>query len=225
MYDDPISVFQAAADALHRGDWPAVAELCDPVSLIAFRHGVINSVTPREPPPDMTIEDVREFMPDAPLEVLEYMAEMGSQLAGGRSQLELQLYEVDSIEAVHRMSPREVMVSSLKRSANPLHLVDDVDARLAMSDNSARSEAIGVVGEGERVANVVYHVVVEGQSSTFVQRPDWFYELTPEEQERARHSDLQASLYVTTCLRQPDGSWRVVADQLPMLGRLMFDSD
>jgi hypothetical protein len=182
MYRDPISVFAAAAEALELGDWFRAADLCDPVSLLAFRHVMINSVTPPDIPVQLTIDDIRIIMPDAPIAVLEYMASANPQ---EHSQLELQLFEVESVEMVHRMSPREVLASALKRQANPLHLMDDFDARLAIRGSMARSLAIGAVMEGEGVAHVLYRVVPREEIAAF-QPAGWFYELTTEEQERAR---------------------------------------
>ena len=69
---DPLALFDAALNALNAEDWRGAAQLCDPVSLRAFKRQLLERFTPDRPPRELTIEDLLRHTPDKPRQVAEY---------------------------------------------------------------------------------------------------------------------------------------------------------
>src|SRR5437588_11833990 len=92
---DPLVLFDATLNALNAEDWRGAAQLCDPVSLRAFKRQLLERFAPDKPLRDLTIEDLLRHTPDKPRQVAEYELAQHRRRAYQRRRIE------EALSAVH----------------------------------------------------------------------------------------------------------------------------
>lgn len=223
MHQDPLSLFHAITDALQRRDWQAVALLCDPASLVAFKRRLLEQYAPTEPAPLMTVEEWLRYQPDTPREVAEYQV---AQMNKGRDPA-TRLQEIPgirSVEALKALSPPEVFAAWLD-SRHPESQFDRLRELGQISDTVAdemgeairrelrpRYVPLAAVPDGGKLT----HIVVREERTSTPESMDgeeraWFDRLSAAEQELTRDLAECGDPQLTTCRRQPDGEWRMLA--------------
>ena len=236
---DPAGAFRGTMHALAREDWMAAAAYFDPASLAAFRRRLLERFAPAEAPPPFTVEAYLRQQPDAPRAVAEYhVAQYERHAADRATHLGRELPGVDSLEALRALGPAEAFArwlegqsprheflrmaeaSGVPRAAAERQLATKVDP----GASAARFEALGSLPDGDRVAHVVYRPAYRraegpgaplsaGARAMLAEAEARLARLNPEEQALERDLRERRGAEVATCRRQPDGSWRLIADE------------
>lgn len=214
----PLDVVRAVVDALNQEDWVAAARLCDPASLSVFKRQLLARVDPaREMVQIMTVEQAMRAYPDMPREAAEYQIAMSRRHFNAQSILGDEVPGVTSVEELQNMTPEQVfaihlsantLAHQLERARRHGHIPPEVEVQVRTVELPKASYLLlGSVEDGERVAHVVYRrewpQADEGADEAMA-------DLTPAERQfglDARRGNAE----ITTCRRQPDGTWRVIA--------------
>lgn len=220
--ESPVSVFNAAAHAIQRRDWRAVAALCDPVSLIAFKRELLASIAPLHPRPRLTVDDLMRNDPDMPREAAEYHLAQQWKFSDQANRLGNEL-GVETIEQAEGMSPEDVFVAWLDAHSFERQLERQIAQGLLPPETANLTEpfpeflpvAFDAVIE-ESLAYVLYRRVgpdTPGGDSGDAD-PEW-QELRAQlsEDEKQLQLDLANRPSWATCRRQPSGEWRLIATQ------------
>lgn len=195
MHTDPIALFYAAADAVDRQDWRAVAALCDPSSLSEFRDELVALVTPRETPEgSFRAIDLMRTDPSMPRAVAEWQAQRVRQHQDPGRRLHEELPGVESREQLGTISPAEAFAAWLDGRAFG-NMVERAWERRQIT--RAAIDQI-LAGERTRVVYVALGWVPDGEAIRYV-----IY------RQEAPGSRPQAEMV----RRQPDGGWLFVASR------------
>ena len=225
-YPDPLAVFRAAVEALKNGRWQALAGMCDPASLQSFKRQVLEGYTPIQPQRVMTVEEYLRHSPETPRVVAEYYVAQYAKQFDPAPRLKREFPRVDGVEALRALSPAEVFARWLEgRSVGhqlSLQAEEGVMPASAVPEIMASMlelydfEALGAVPDGDRVAHVVYRrafharETATGDDDTEYRR--WMERLSAEERELSRDLGEHGDAMIAATRRQPDGSWRLLAD-------------
>lgn len=224
-FDDPLALFHAAVAAIRAEDWRAAAACCDPVSLRAFARETREGFAPTREMPPLTVEQLMRDAPDLPRAVAEYQVAQHERYGGHAARLRHDFPGVASVEALLALDDDALFAAYLAGRSFRGQLRRLVEDGRADADLVAETLAgpppigyldyvpVGWLPDGERVAHVVYHHgggTPPGQWTGAAAR--WFAERTPEEQALTRDITGRGHPFVATCRRQPDGSWRLLAD-------------
>jgi hypothetical protein len=223
-FADPLDLFRAAVSALNREDWRGVAALCDPASLSAFRRRMIEQLAPSRPIRTITVEEYMRHSPDMPREVAEYSVAQIQKHADPERRLKDELPGVASVAELRSLDPITVFAKwlegrSVRRQIERL-VAEGRASRAAAAAAIARFAegaqypyvALGAVPDGDRVVHIVYRHDVGRQESPSPDARRWLESLPPEEQELVRDIDVSGPPWIAACRRQPDATWRLVAD-------------
>jgi hypothetical protein len=226
----PVEVVNAAFTALNCEDWAGLADLCDPVSLRAFKREVLDGFPEDEDGLWIDIDDLMEREPDMPREVAEYQLGRMNRYMDPMYRLRSQVYAVRSIAELRDMEPGRVFARWLQ-ARSPEHFPHDDEAEqpwelpelesLGKPTRAYRYTALGSVPDSAEIAYVVYrqsrspHDIYPGVMD------EWEQSVPADEAELARVTHFLHAPQVATCRKQADGSWRLVADsQLLLVGTL-----
>jgi len=220
----PKAVFDAAVDALQREDWAAVAALCDPASLMAFKRQVLDRVDSQRPGSELTAERLMQLQPGMPREVAEYEVAAHRQASDPSSVLRVEAPGVLDVDELRAMDPTAVFAAHLsaasraqqiERALRGTPIPPEVVEQVRNAPRPGfRQRFLGVVEDGGRMAYVVYR-----------QEPDRLADQNSDPDtdavlavhtvdERALVADLARGYpELATCRRQRDGTWRLVASR------------
>ena len=215
---DPLALFDAALTALNAEDWRAAAELCDTVSLRAFRRQLLEQFASDKPRRELTVEDFLLHSPGKPRQVAEYELAQHRRRADPRRRLHEELPGVASVDDLRQLDPVEVFARwldgrSIRRQV--ARLVADARIPQPVDDAAQRPHQqayipLGVVRDGARLAHVIYRHHFSLAESP--ERASWLAKRPPDEQELARDMWGHRHPSVITCRRQSDDTWRFIAD-------------
>lgn len=168
--------------------------------------------------------------PDMPREVAEYQYAQYRAATDPQERLREEVPSVQDVAQLQRMDPAEVFAVWLE-GRTPARVVERLvqAGRIGTATASRMLEQpfpaldyhpIGVVYDGEQVAHVLYHHTssMDDERDEAIER--WIARLPQEEQALARDLANREHPSVTTCRRQPDGTWRLIAGH----GFLTLDS-
>lgn len=199
---DPVKLFRAAVVALNEERWLDVARLCDPVSLQEFKHSALAQF---DVPANhvWTVEDFLRHSPDMPREVAEYQLTQIQQQVHPDRRFARDFPSLSGIEELSSLAPEQVFASWLEgRSVKTQFETMVREGRISNAALEAHRESmasmkhdlapIGWVQDGEDIVHVLYR---------------WGAEDSGEIPAMARAFPL-----VTSCIRQSDRSWRLIAD-------------
>src|SRR2546421_10802375 len=156
---DPLVLFDATLNALNAEDWRGAAQLCDPVSLRAFKRHLLEQFAPEKPARELTIEDFLRHTPDKPRQVAEYELAQHRRRVDLRRRLEEELPGVSSVDDLQQLDPAEAFARWLDgRSVRRQVERQIADARIphamdgaALRRYRAAYTPLGVVFEGPRL--------------------------------------------------------------------------
>ena len=216
---EPLALFDAALNALNAEDWRGAAQLCDPVSLRAFKRQLLERFTPDRPPRELTIEDLLRHTPDKPRQVAEYELAQHRRRADPRRRIEEELPGVPSVDDLQQLDAVEVFARWLDgRSVRRQVERQVADARIPRAVDGAVLRqyhpayiALGVVLDGTRLAHVIYRHNFVSMADT-PEGAKWLAKRPPDEQELALEVRGHQHPNVVTCRRQSDETWRFIAD-------------
>lgn len=221
-YVEPLDLFRAAVAAVNAEDWAAAAALCDPVSLRAFHRQLLAQFAPPEPRWQLTVEEYLRHSPEMPRDVAEYMVAQHRKHADPAERLRRELPGVPAVDALSALRPEQAFAAwldgrSIRRQVEQLAADRRITRRAADLHATAPTEhyryiALGAVLDGERVAHVLFRDAFEPDQPWSADAARWLADQPADEQDLARELRGRGHPQVATCRRQPDGSWRLIAD-------------
>jgi hypothetical protein len=211
---------RAAIEIVNRSDWYAAAELCDPVSLSAFRRQMLQQFEPTAPRFEITVEQHLRHSPEMPRAVAEFYVEQHRARMDPATRLRYELPGIPDVDALRLMSAEEIFAAWLD-GRSPRRQIERLVSEGQISPASAtRSHelasmvhpyvAIGIVQDGDDVAHVLYRYDVDAVHSS-ADAEEWLAKLPKDEQTLALELSGRLHPQVTTCRRQQDGTWRLLA--------------
>ena len=218
----PIALFDAAIAALNAEDWSTAAELCDPVSLRAFRRRLVERCTPQ--PQSYTIDQLLEVFPGMQSDLDWYgVDEVGSD-ADPMARVRDELPSVASLDAFHELSPVATYTAwleghsarrQIQRLVESGHLSATAAADTAWRPaEEVRYIALGAIHDGERIAHVLYRHDIDDSGDWVECFTGMMTDLPADERELAAELSARGHPYVATCRRQADGRWALIADHM-----------
>lgn len=213
--DDPVALVRAAVAAINASDWTGAVSLCDPISLRAFHRELCALYGPPDPRYLIDADEILKRQPEMPRDAAAYQATAANRYALERLQrLPVELPGFDSVEAVQRAAPAQVYAAWLE-GRSPFAMVEQWirDGRIAADVRDAarlslagflQTTPIGAVLDGDRVAHVLYRHRGDPGHPEVAHLPE-------DEQAYAREIWARHHPRVSTCRRQDDGSWRLLA--------------
>jgi hypothetical protein len=227
---DPVQLFQTVVDRMNAEDWEGVAGLCDPVSLVSFRRGMLQQYT-RSEPMATTVEQFMKMSPDMPREVAEYNVKRMQQSTDPEQSLHRDFPNVASAAALRALEPAGFFAEWLF-GRSPQRQLREQARRGAISKAKADAlfsrplqqfqyETVGAVADGDRIAHVLYRLKMTPPAGA--QADDWLAEVPAEERDFVRETATRGHPHLFLCRKQPDGGWLAVAD-LQFIGTGMYVS-
>ena len=222
MTDGPVAVFNAAADAIRRKDWPAVVALCDPVSLIAFRRELLSSIAPPKPWAQLTVDDLMRHDPEMPREAAEYHLAQQRRFTDQTNRLADEL-GVETVAQAEAMTPQDTFIAWLDAHSFPRQLERQIEQGHVPPDAANLMEsfpelwriAFDAVIEGN-LAYVLYRLVGEDapKDDSEAEDEEWQQQQAElSDDEKQLQADLANRPSWTTCRRQSTGEWRLIVTQ------------
>jgi hypothetical protein len=228
----PAEVLNAAFAALNLDDWAGFAALFDPVSLRAFKSETLESYEDSAHDYHVDPEDLLDSEPEMPREAAEYQAARMNEVTSKAHQLKRDFLTVKSVEELRAMDPSRMFVlwlqacspyrrAALEAENDPSWEVDSawdppVDGG-TKETRGYRYSVIGFIADGPQIARVLYR----DDLTIDKMFPDEYAELMSgkpdDEQELASQLHHNSHPRFATCRKQPDGSWRLVAERYLML--------
>ncbi len=166
-YPDPLTLFAAVVDMLNTEDWPAVARLCDPVSLSSFKRGLIDNLAPPSPQSQkLTATELMKAVPNMPRAVAEYQVTRFRKSLDPEHRMREQIPSVKSHDALRSLDAPSVFAAWLEGKSLRRQIDRDVELKrmtramaneiLAQGLKPFNFKALGYVADGQRIAHVVY---------------------------------------------------------------------
>lgn len=217
MSTEPIKLFCSLTDALHRGDWHSAAERCDPAGLARFKESLLAEFDPAEQPRQLTAEEYLRGSPDTPRVVADhFVAEINRRRADPAERLADEITGVKSVAALREMDPVAVFAAWLEARSARRQLERLIAQGLAAADTADllnqfpvfRHVAIGAVPDGESRSHVVYRLELRDPPDERNGKAE--RDTTGAEAESEDDQWEGAEVYVATCRKQADGTWRMV---------------
>jgi hypothetical protein len=214
----PTSVFVATWEAVRYENWDAVLPLMDPDSLALFKLNWEERLS-FDNEDRVTVEMLMRYSPDMPREAAEYQVRQRQKYSDVQRMLGDDLPGIDTLQQLRNASPQDVFVAWLKGRA-PDHqlkrLIEfgDVPAHAAVYGADFPKPSLHVVGElqaGEEFCYIAFRTIYTPPETDEQVAAPIRTELTPE-QLRLHQFTSQGPPHLSLCRKQPDGSWRVVAD-------------
>jgi hypothetical protein len=226
--NSPVELLTAAFAALNIDDWAGFIELCDPVSLRAFKREKIESYTVDLMDYEFDADDLMESEPDLPPAVAEYQAALMNTTLDPNERLKRDFPMLDGMEELHAIDPGRLFVEWLRmrsphRAAEFMKSPDEeswekeaeweepVDPRQKHT-RGYRYSVLGCIADGEDIAHAFFRTE-HGVDKIFVDEyAEQLDSLPDDEQKLARQLHHRSHPEFATCRRQEDGTWRLVAD-------------
>jgi hypothetical protein len=223
---DPTAVFYSAVHALKAKAWEQAAELCDPASLSLFKRELLSRVHSK--PSQWTVEQLRRYEPEMPVEVAEYQVAHLNKLSDSRGILSDEVPSIASIDDLEAMAPVSVFAAWLEgnsherqveRSARHSSMPADVVAEALQHPMDSNYVVLGTVPDGDRLIHVVFRRewVVQNDADE-AEQPDEDLAADLTHEERAVLKDRDTFVEYSTLRRQSDGRWCMIAGH-SFLGR------
>jgi hypothetical protein len=214
---DPVKLFHAAVQGIEQERWRDVAELCDPVSLRAFKQSFLSQfdtaglIT-------WTIEELLRFSPGMPRAVAEYQLAQIERQTDPAVRFSRDFPLLKDIAELRDLDPADVFARWLEGKSPRGQILAAVrDGSISEAVAAAHGsdlgrlppyEAIGAIKDGDDVAYVIWRF---GKLETGEVPEEAMEELSAEEQEFANIDEPHPS--IALCRRQPDASWKLIAEQ------------
>jgi hypothetical protein len=231
--NSPADVLAAAFAALNLDDWAGFTDLCDPVSLRAFKTETLDHYSDDRDDYHVDADDLLETEPDMPREVAEYKAAKMNEVTSKAHWLKREFLVVESVDELRAMDPSRMFVLWLQacspyrraalepeREEEPWESDSAWDPPVDDGKKETRGyrySVLGCVPDGSEIAHVLYRddntidkILPEEYAEFMGGKP-------ADEQELARQLHHHSHPVFATCRKQPDGTWRLVAGRHLML--------
>jgi hypothetical protein len=231
----PVDVLNAAFAALNFDDWAGFTALCDPVSLRAFKREIIHGYESDELLNALTVDadDLMETEPDMPREAAEYKAAQMNKIVSVEHRIKKDFVTLSTIDEIRALDPAKLFAHWLKMNS-PYRRYEaevqqgrwadeeswEVESQWEQPDDGTTKETrgyrysvIGAVMDGDEIAHVLYQSD-HGLDKIFPEEyAEWMESIPQDEQELEKLLRHRMHPEFATCRRQPDGTWRLVAQQ------------
>lgn len=230
--NNPADVLAAAFAALNLDDWVGFTELCDPVSLRAFKSETLDHYSYDLADYHVEADDLLETEPDMPREAAEYQAARMNEVTSMAHRLKREFLIVESVDELREMDASRMFVLWLQACSPYRRAALEPDSEEPWESDAAwdppvddgkkatrgfRYSVVGCVTEGDEIAHVLYRndhsvekIFPEAYAELMSGRPT-------DEQELARQLHHHSHPQFATCRRQADGLWRLIVDRDLML--------
>ena len=227
-------LFERVTRALRDGDYRMVASLCDPVSLSLFKRGHVEQIASFRTT-DWSAEEMMRSEPDMPREVAQYNVARWRQHRAEHNPLAHEFPRVASIDDLRALDPVDVFTEWLY-GRSPEHALEKAVARSdvpAEEIEYARAhlnkwaptfELCCVVRASDRIAEIVFRRGMEQDGTELTDEevdPEWAELRAQADPDEVMLQDDLALLPLdfAQCRMQPDGSWKMIADDKFLTGR------
>ena len=212
-FKEPVMAFDAAIDALQRRDVNAFAECFDPISLDQVKRQTLEGL--RRELPGITVEEFMRNDPNMPREMAEYQVAYMRMHANPAARLKQDFPTATSIADLEAMTPAMLYFAwlegrGMRRQLEELVNLGRVPPEVLENFREPRPVSIGSVQANDRVAWVVYR----DDFGEFQPSDEWMREFPEAEKAMAIELAQAGHPRLHTCYRQPDGSWKLVADHI-----------
>ena len=215
--ETPVDTVNAVFAALNVGDWAVFTDLCDPVSLRAFKREIFEQATGRFSTLSFDMPDLGEY-PDEELADGESSGAFSCKGCDDPAEiLKSELVNVTSLAELRRLDPGRVFskwIQARARDRDCEEFFDPATDQVCKPRRFAMVQpydytVLGFVQAGVDVAHVVY----QADASVQIELNEEFDVDDKPEDETELDRVLIASCYtnIAVCRRQGDGSWRLVA--------------
>jgi hypothetical protein len=228
----PAEVLDAAFAALNLDDWAGFTDLCDPISLRAFKTETLDFFADESDCYHVDVDDLLDSEPDMPREVAEYEAAKMNRYAEPAHKLNREFLTVKSVDEIRLMDPARLFVLWLQARSPHKRLELERDDEQPWEAGAAwdppiaegvketrgyRYSVIGSVPDGPDISHVLYRTE-HGIEKIFAEEyAEWLGQRPSDEQELAHQLHHHATPEFAICRRQSDGSWKLVAQRYLML--------
>jgi hypothetical protein len=230
MNDQPIrELFERVTRAYRDADYRLVASLCDPVSLLVFKRSSVERVASFRTS-DWSVEEMMRGNPNMPREVAEFNIAQWRKNREEQHPLRFDFPRIASLEDLRVLDPVDVFAewlyarspehafhSAVARGDVPAQEMDFLSATTGMGPTF---ELCCVIPASERMAEIVFRRGIELDGNELsddeleAEDPELaalLSQLTEEERQLQRDQALWP-LDFAQCRAQPDGSWKMIAD-------------
>jgi hypothetical protein len=232
---NPEKVVDAAFEALNLEDWAGLADLCDPVSLWAFKREMLEDFCVPDDRDESKLE--AELDDDDDEEDPEIRAAIEHDIAILRewsnpaNRVRAEFASVETVDELREMDPGKMFARWLQAKKPDRYVERDRDAsedwkrqKTRASDKTTRSyqyTTLGSVLDGDKIAYVVYRNSKVPNDVYPGVMDEWESRIPEDEAELARDTRYLRHPLIVTCRKQKDGSWRLVASShFSLVGKL-----
>jgi len=227
---NPVKVVDAAFQALNLEDWAGLADLCDPVSLRAFKREILEEFCGSSDRDESTREvDVVEEDDPEIRAAIEHDLAILRESWDPAERVRREFASVDSVDELREMEPGKMFARWLQGQKLERQGEHDDDAGEDWKrhsrdfDKTTRAyhyKTLGAVLDGDKIAYVVYRNS-RVPNDVYPGVMDEWESTRPEDEVELAH-DTRYLRYpmVVTCRKQNDGSWRLIASpHFSLVGR------
>lgn len=225
--EDPVNtprlVVAIAFERLRNNDWPGLAELCDPLSLEAFKIEMLEEFGDRfgEPDPEVTATEVE------PIELDDEMYADYMKYLHPDSMMKVEFPLLTSMDDLRSMEPVDAFTCWLEgKATHPRSAEVDPDepwiaelkAELEGDDpyddrEWPLYEIVGCVFDSPDIAHVVYRPKASAREVIGAGYDEWLARGPSEYREYMIAMNHRGIPMLISCRRQKDGSWRLVGNR------------
>jgi hypothetical protein len=218
----PEEVVDAAFEALNLEDWAGLADLCDPVSLRAFKREMLEDFCVPNDRDEATREDDPDDEDDPEIRAaIEHDLALMREWLNPANRLRAEFSSVETVDELREMDPGKMFTRWLQAKKPERHVERDRDAsedwkrqKTSASDKMTRTyhyTTLGSVLDGDKIAYVVYRNSKKPNDVYPGVLDEWESSVPKDEVELARDTRYLRHPMVATCRKQNDGSWRLIA--------------
>lgn len=230
-FADPIEQFRAVVAAVNAADWQAAAACCDAHSLREFHTQLCERYAPTTSRPVPTVEQLLQLNSAMPREVAEYeVSQYARRYLTMAEEYTRDLPGIADAQALRSATPEQAFSAWLhgrspRRQIEQLmaagHATHAAVAQLkALAADLLQLTPIGAVHDGDHIVHVLYR---HGSETPAEPLPSEVESLSADERQYAVETWGRLHPEVVSARRQPDGSWRLVAEHgFLSLGAMTF---
>jgi hypothetical protein len=218
----PRQVVAAAFDALRANDWKALASLCDPLSLDAFKIEMLEQFGDRFGEPDLEIDSTEL----EPIHLDDEMYAEYMKYLHPDSMMKVEFPMLSTMDELRSLEPVDAFACWLEGKANfgKTPKADSDEAWIAelkaeFEDDSfndgdwPRYEIVGCVFDSPEIAHVVYRPQASAQEVIGARYDEWLSRAPVEYRDYMTAMKHRGIPMLISCRRQKDGSWRLVGNR------------
>lgn len=221
--NSPRLVVTLAFERLRNNDWFRLADLCDPLSLEAFKIEMLQQFGDQfgEPDPEIPAADIEPIHLDDET-YAEYMKYLHPD-----SMMKVEFPTLSSMDDLRTMPPVDAFASWLEGKANyrglpevgseepwETELREELEGDDPFDDREWPAyEIVGCVFDTPDIAHVVYRPKCSARGVIGAGYDDWLARAPSEHRDYMIAMNHRGIPMLISCRRQKDGTWRLVANR------------